>query len=53
MMEISPEVKAISAEMTSLRRDLHAHPELGFQEVRTAGIIAQRLTESTVGVTRE
>ena len=45
MMEISPEVKALSAEMTSLRRDLHAHPELGFQEVRTAGIIAKRLTE--------
>ncbi|MCX5733862.1 MAG: M20 family metallopeptidase [candidate division NC10 bacterium] len=44
MMEISPEVKALSAEMTSLRRDLHAHPELGFQEVRTAGIIAKRLT---------
>lgn len=43
-MEISPEVKALSAEMTSLRRDLHAHPELGFQEVRTAGIIAKRLT---------
>ena len=34
-MEISSEVKALSAEMTSLRRDLHAHPELGFQEVRT------------------
>jgi amidohydrolase len=45
MMEISPEVRALSAEMTSLRRDLHAHPELGFQEVRTAGIIAKRLTE--------
>ena len=44
-MEISPEVKALSAEMTSLRRDLHAHPELGFQEVRTAGLIAKRLTE--------
>ena len=45
MMEISSEVKALSAEMISLRRDLHAHPELGFQEVRTAGIIAKRLTE--------
>ena len=45
MMEISSEVKALSAEMTSLRRDLHAHPELGFQETRTAGIIAKRLTE--------
>lgn len=25
------------------RRDLHAHPELGFQEERTAGIIVERL----------
>jgi amidohydrolase len=28
-----------------LRRDFHRHPELGFQEVRTAGIVAQELTE--------
>ena len=27
----------------SLRHDFHAHPELGFQEVRTAGIVAERL----------
>ena len=27
----------------ALRRDLHAHPELGFHEVRTAGIVAERL----------
>ncbi|MBN1681436.1 MAG: amidohydrolase [Anaerolineae bacterium] len=26
------------------RRDLHRHPELGFEEVRTAGIVAQELT---------
>jgi len=30
-------------EMTNLRRDLHAHPELAFEEVRTAGIVAERL----------
>lgn len=29
----------------SLRRDFHMHPELGFQEVRTAGIIARDLRE--------
>jgi len=29
----------------SLRRDFHAHPELGFQEVRTAGIVARELQE--------
>lgn len=30
-------------ELTQLRRDLHAHPELGFEEHRTAGIVAARL----------
>ncbi len=29
----------------ALRRDLHAHPELGFQETRTAAIVAGRLRE--------
>ena len=29
----------------SLRRDLHQHPELGFQEIRTAGIVAKELNE--------
>lgn len=28
----------------SLRRDFHRHPELGFQEFRTAGIVARELT---------
>jgi metal-dependent amidase/aminoacylase/carboxypeptidase family protein len=43
MATISPEVKALSATMTELRRDFHRHPELGFQEVRTAHIVAERL----------
>jgi amidohydrolase len=29
----------------SMRRDFHMHPELGFQEVRTSGIIARELRE--------
>jgi amidohydrolase len=29
--------------MTERRRDFHRHPELGFQETRTAGIVAERL----------
>ena len=29
--------------LRTLRRDLHAHPELGFEEERTAGIVAERL----------
>jgi hippurate hydrolase len=28
---------------TALRRDLHAHPELAFDEVRTAGVVAAQL----------
>lgn len=30
-------------ELALLRQDIHAHPELGFQEHRTAGIVAERL----------
>jgi amidohydrolase len=29
--------------LIEIRRDLHAHPELGFQEVRTAGVVAREL----------
>jgi amidohydrolase len=45
MANISQEVKAVAPTMTDIRRDLHQHPELGFQEVRTAGIVARRLTQ--------
>jgi amidohydrolase len=31
------------AELIRVRRDIHAHPELGYQETRTAGIAADRL----------
>ena len=37
--------EAIHQEMIERRRDFHRHPELGFQEVRTAGIVASELNE--------
>jgi amidohydrolase len=36
----------------SLRRDFHMHPELGFQEIRTAGIVAQELEALGMEVTK-
>jgi len=30
-------------EVVAIRRDLHEHPELGFEETRTAAIVAERL----------
>ncbi|MCA1223762.1 amidohydrolase [Streptomyces sp. 8L] len=36
----------LRAELIAFRRDLHMHPELGHQEVRTTGAIAKRLEEA-------
>ncbi|MER8651918.1 MULTISPECIES: amidohydrolase [unclassified Mesorhizobium] len=36
---------ALKREMTGWRRDLHAHPEFGFEEKRTAGFVAAKLRE--------
>ena len=36
------------AELTALRRDLHAHPELGFEEHRTAEVVARELESAGV-----
>lgn len=37
------EIEAILPDLVALRRDIHAHPELGFCEHRTAGRIADEL----------
>jgi amidohydrolase len=34
----------IEHDLIEIRRDIHAHPELGFEEVRTAGVVARELT---------
>ena len=40
---IDAHVKTITAGLVDIRRDLHRHPELSGEEVRTAGIVAARL----------
>lgn len=37
------DAEALADDLIAIRRDLHIHPELGFQEIRTAGIVADRL----------
>ena len=36
-------IRRFHAELTTLRRDLHAHPELAFEESRTAALVAESL----------
>lgn len=36
-------LRADHAEITAIRRDIHAHPELAFEEHRTAALVAERL----------
>ena len=39
-------------ELTAIRRDLHAHPEIGFEEVRTSGIVADKMKQWGIEVHR-
>lgn len=51
-MEIRPEIAAAHDELTAWRRDLHAHPETAFEEVRTADFVAERLEGFGIAVHR-
>lgn len=42
-MPIINSIAAMQDELTEWRRDIHAHPELGFEEHRTAKVVAERL----------
>ena len=42
-MPVLDEIERDHEEMVSWRRDLHAHPELGFAETRTSTVIQERL----------
>ena len=43
MQPIPNSIAAMAPELAEWRRDLHRHPELAFQEHRTAGIVAEKL----------
>jgi len=42
-MNLLEDVLATAPEITRIRRDIHAHPELCFEEHRTADVVAERL----------
>src|SRR5215213_10536630 len=51
-MPVLPRSLEIQGEIAAIRRDIHAHPELAYEETRTSDIVAAKLTEWGLEVTR-
>ena len=51
-MNVIDSIAAHAPTMAALRRDIHAHPELCFEEVRTADLVANKLTDWGIPVHR-
>lgn len=51
-MKLVEPLIAQAASIAAIRRDIHAHPELCFEEVRTADVVAAKLTEWGIPVHR-
>ncbi len=45
-------ISDLEAELVRIRRDLHAHPELSWQETRTTEVVGNRLADAGLAVTR-
>ena len=51
-MKVINSIVTQAASIAGIRRDIHAHPELCFEEVRTADVVAARLTEWGIPIHR-
>ena len=51
-MKLIPELVAAAPAIGAIRRDIHAHPELCFQEQRTADVVAAQLTQWGIPIHR-
>ena len=51
-MRLIDPIVAFHSELQAIRRNLHAHPELSYQEQRTADVVAEKLTEWGIPIIR-
>ena len=51
-MQLIDPIVEFQSELAQIRRDIHAHPELCYEEQRTADVIAQKLDEWGIPVIR-
>lgn len=51
-MKIREQLSKLACEITEIRRDLHMHPEIGFEEERTSQIVAEFLASAGIEVHR-
>src|SRR6187549_1929266 len=51
-MKILDSIVTQAAGIAAIRRDIHSHPELCFEEVRTSDVVAQKLTEWGIPIHR-
>jgi hippurate hydrolase len=51
-MKLIDEIVGTHAEIRDIRRDIHAHPELKFEEVRTSELVAKKLESWGIEVHR-
>lgn len=51
-MPVFEQIAGWADELTAIRRDIHEYPEIGFEEVRTSGIVAEKLASWGIEVHR-
>jgi amidohydrolase len=51
-MKLIDPITQFQSELQQIRRDIHAHPELCFEEQRTADVVAKKLTEWDIPIVR-
>jgi len=52
-MQLIDSIIEFRSELQRIRRDIHAHPELQFEETRTAEIVASKLSEWNIPILRD